>query len=164
MLRGFRTTSALGSEAADVSRMLEPYYAAPPALPRYGSASSASSPSSSAGSSPSQATAWVDAAGHLHDPDYRAFAPLPGRRASAPDADLDNASDDAHTRFWKQQRRAAARRASLPLLTASTRPAEPVNFYHRPSFEESVVWDDPPYALRSTFALEAEPESKTPEP
>lgn len=175
MIRGFSKTSSQytpATEAADVSRLLDPYYAAPPttsssrySYPPHSSSSSSSPSSASAHLDDLQPRAYVDPYGNLHDPDFRAFPTFPGRRPSYERDDEDMDDDDAHTRFWKKQRRAAvARRASLSLLPSSPsaprRAAEPVNFYHRPSFEESVVWDDPPYALRSTFEDDAEDEKR----
>jgi hypothetical protein len=180
MIRGFhKSHSSPASEPADVSRLLEPFYAAPPP-PRYSSSHSNSYSSASSSSSPTtpaptvaelQPRAYVDEHGHMHDPDFQLFPALPGRRRSSSYSDEDSEDDDAHTRFWKAQRRAAARRASSPFSPSSPptstpqRPVEPSNFYHRPSFEESVVWDEePPYALRSTqFDAELEPE-KAPAP
>jgi hypothetical protein len=89
---------------------------------------------------------------------------MPGRRSSY-EQERDNvevAGDDAHTRFWKQQRRAAARRVSQSFVEASSSPAYRASptFNQTPSYDEYVHEDEPPYNLRSTFDFDDD--EKTP--
>jgi hypothetical protein len=110
-----KTQYAPATIAADVARIVDPTYT-------FGNAS----PTHPTILTYHQPKAYVDASGDMHDPDYRAFPALPSpassRRNSASirTPSYGYSSEDAY----------------------SSPRAEPINFYHRPSFEESVVFED----------------------
>jgi hypothetical protein len=155
--RSHKSAYAPSTLAADVERLLDPTYAYAPASP----------PSSPPSSPRPQPRAYVDSTGELHDPDYRDFPALPHarrggaqkrRRASSPirpgrpswersggyaseledDDDAPDADGSALGLFVTPTRP----RSGSASTNGTLAPPEPINFYHRPSFEEDIVFED----------------------
>lgn len=182
--RSDKSEYAPATVASDISRILDPSYTpSPPPHSPHSPGASTSSPSGAGGYT--QAKAYVDHAGDMHDPDWRDFpAALPtsrrlsdttrSRRASSSmryagrppwersfdDAEGADGADGGYGGRWPGGNNnhtasimtfVSARPRSGSTSTMNTLiPPEPINFHHRPSFEEEVVFeeDEPPAATK----------------
>jgi hypothetical protein len=139
--RAYKTQHMPTALASDIARIVDPTYAF-----GYGSSSAASSPTTTTFAY--QPQAYVDEAGCMHDPDYRAFPALPARAAPRrPSSPIRYSSFGYYDSEDDEDEAAAAgasyftKRSSRSTASSPTRP-EPVNFYHRASFEESVLFEE----------------------
>jgi hypothetical protein len=120
-----RNDYAPATVAADIARIIDPSYA------HARSGSGASTPNSY------QPKAYIDRDGNMHDPDFQMFPTLvPVRGGSR----RQSASSDLSSNYRNSSYYSPEPAYSAP--SSSSHSNEPINFYHRPSFEESVYFFD----------------------